>query len=925
MAGPDPLPDPPHASDSAHAELARVQEALRVSEAGRRESRTFFEKSFEANPAFMTIARIADGCLLEVNPAFVRGSGYSREEALGRSTLELKLWERRDERDEFLRRMQAQGVVRDFEANFRAKSGEVRTLLLNADVIEIDGPPCMLTVGIDITERRRRERVQEATYRISQVVLAGGDLGTLFKEIHAIIGRLMSARNFYIALLSADGTQVSFPFFLDEFVPPPPPRPRGNGFSEYILETAAPLLATAEEIPVLLARRGYYQKLPRPAAQRLGAPLCIDGRAIGVIALQDYRNPRAYTEEDKRLLMFVADQAAAAVRRRNAEEALRRAELQYRGIFENALEGLYQSTPDGRFLRVNPALARMFGYASPTELIQSVNDIEHQLYVKRGRRAEFMRMVEQRDEVTDFKSEINRRDGSRIWIAESVRVIRDSQGGVSHFEGVAVEITQQREAALALQAAKDAADAASRAKSYFLASVSHELRTPLNGILGYTQILRRDPELGEKQRKGVRVIHESAEHLLVLINDMLDLSKIEAGRIELQPVDFDVVDFMAGVERVFVPRAREKGLMLETQVDAGEAHWVRGDEARLRQIVYNLVANAVKFTERGGVVLSLQREPTGGWRFSVSDSGPGIAPEDLGRLFEPFTQVGSHCAGGTGLGLAISRSLVERMGGKLQVESQPGWGSRFWFVVDLPTVAPASAPGVSSGMRRVTGYDGPRRRVLIVDDNLTNRSLLLELLAPLGFDLAEAADGLAAVQEAERFSPDLVLMDLRLPGGMDGLEATRRLRAREQATGAPRRAIVAVSASAYDLDRAECLAAGCDAFLAKPFDEEALWAVMGRVLGLSWRTTEAEDTRTPFPFAVEPPPVEEAQAIYDLAAKGDVVGIRARAQALVERDASYQLFAQGVLELAGRFKMKAIRQFVERYLDRKPSTSKERA
>ncbi|HWL14586.1 MAG TPA: PAS domain S-box protein, partial [Opitutus sp.] len=413
MAGPDPLPDPPHASDSAHAELARVQEALRVSEAGRRESRTFFEKSFEANPAFMTIARIADGCLLEVNPAFVRGSGYSREEALGRSTLELKLWERRDERDEFLRRMQAQGVVRDFEANFRAKSGEVRTLLLNADVIEIDGPPCMLTVGIDITERRRRERVQEATYRISQVVLAGGDLGTLFKEIHAIIGRLMSARNFYIALLSADGTQVSFPFFLDEFVPPPPPRPRGNGFSEYILETAAPLLATAEEIPVLLARRGYYQKLPRPAAQRLGAPLCIDGRAIGVIALQDYRNPRAYTEEDKRLLMFVADQAAAAVRRRNAEEALRRAELQYRGIFENALEGLYQSTPDGRFLRVNPALARMFGYASPTELIQSVNDIEHQLYVKRGRRAEFMRMVEQRDEVTDFKSEINRRDGSR--------------------------------------------------------------------------------------------------------------------------------------------------------------------------------------------------------------------------------------------------------------------------------------------------------------------------------------------------------------------------------------------------------------------------------------------------------------------------------------------------------------------------------
>ena len=918
MSSPDRLDPPASWPDPTSVELARVQEALRVSEAGRRESQTFFAKSFEANPAFMTIGRIADGRLIEVNPAFVRGSGYSRDEVIGRSTLELNLWVDRNEREHFLREMQEHGRVRDFVANFRAKSGEVRTLLLNADVIHMDGPPCMLTVGVDITERRRREQVQEATYEISQAVLAGGDLDALFREMHRIIGRLMPARNFYVALLNEDGSELSFPFFVDQHVAPPPPRKPGNGFSEYVLFTGEPLLATADELVRILAARGFYQKLDRPAAQRLGAPLRIEGRAIGVIAIQDYENPRAFSEDDKRLLMFVADQVAAAVRRRGAEEALRRAELQYRGIFENALEGLYQSTPDGRFLEANPALARMFGYETPAALIRSVNDIGHQVYVDHGRRGEFLRLAEDRNAVTDFQSEVSRPDGSRIWISESVRVVRDAQGKVRHFEGVAVDITQQRESARALQAAKDAADAASRAKSYFLASVSHELRTPLNGILGYTQILRRDGSLGEKQREGVRVIHESAEHLLALINDVLDLSKIEAGRIELQPSDFDLVDFVEGVERVFAPRARDKSLMLETQIDGDVPRWVRGDEQRLRQVVFNLVANAVTFTKRGGVVLSVKREGDA-VRFSVSDSGPGITPEDVGKLFEPFTQLGGPRAGGTGLGLAISRSLVERMGGKMQVESKPGWGSRVWFAVPLPVASGTGGVGTSSGLRRVSGYEGPVRRVLIVDDHTANRSLLVDLLTPVGFHVTQAVDGTTALEEVERFSPELVLMDLRLPGAIDGLEATRRLRAREQKASAdPKRrlAIVAVSASAYDLDRSECLAAGCDAFLAKPFREEELWNVIARVLGVTWKTIDPDETRTPFPMLVEAPPVEEASAIYDLAAKGDVVGIRARAQALLSRDAKYQPFAQGVLDLAGRFKMKAIRQFVARYANR---------
>jgi CheY-like chemotaxis protein len=441
------------------------------------------------------------------------------------------------------------------------------------------------------------------------------------------------------------------------------------------------------------------------------------------------------------------------------------------------------------------------------------------------------------------------------------------------------------------------------------------LRTPLNGILGYTQILRRDPALGDKQRDGIRVIHESADHLLALINDVLDLSKIEAGRIDLHPADFDLISFSEGIERVFEPRARDKAILLKTALAPDLPRWVRGDEQRLRQIVYNLLSNAVKFTMRGGVVFSVQNEPGDVIRFSVSDSGPGIAPEDVVKLFEPFSQVGGHTGTGTGLGLAISRSLVERMNGSLHVESTPGWGSRFWFDVPLPHTSGAFPPTIASDSRQVMGYEGPRRRVLIVDDNVANRAVLVELLAPLDFTIAEAVSGTGALEEAARFQPDVVLMDLRLPG-VDGLEATRRLRS---APGGMDVRIIAVSASAYDVDRNECLAAGCDAFLAKPFRDDELWLVLGRVLGLTWRYADAEETKTPFAMAIHPPPAEEALAIYELAAKGDVVGLRTRVQELVKTDPKYEPFAQSVLDLAGRFKMKAIRHFVGRYLPDHPN------
>jgi len=894
------------------ADQAAAAVHRRMGEARERESQEFFVKSFQTTPALMIIARLSDGHILEANAGFERASGYTRAEALGRSTLELGLWRETTERDRFIGLMQREGRVRDFEGEFRNRQGEIRPFLLNADVFEMNGTKCMLTVGVDITERRRQLQVQDATYRIAQAVLAGGDLTTLFAELHRIVAGLLPAKNFYVATLSPDGSLLSFPYFVDETAPQPPPRKRGFGLTEYVLHTGRPILTTADELTVLRRDHQQYAPTGKPAALWLGAPLLIEGRAFGVIAVQDYHNPAAYGEEDKRLLTFVASQTAAAVQRRQAEEALQRAEQQYRGIFENALEGLYQTTPEGRFIRANAALARILGYASPDALLAANRDLGGQLYADPGRRAQFVELMRHTDTLPDFESEVVRADGSRIRLSESVRAVRNAAGEVSHYEGVAIDVTNTHETARALRAARDAADAANRAKSQFLASMSHELRTPLNGILGYTQILQRDAALTAKQRDGVGIIHQSAEHLLALINDVLDLAKIEARKLVLHPAEFDLPEFVRAVEAVFQPRARDKNLLLETAFAPHLPPVVVGDTQRLRQVVFNLLSNAVKFTRQGGVIFSVEPAAAGRIRFSVSDSGPGIATEEQSRLFEPFEQIGDHRlhAEGTGLGLNVSRGIVEQMGGTLQVESRAGWGSRFWFEIPLPAATGAVASPLAMP-RQIIGYHGVRRSILVADDNPTNARLLHDLLTPLGFNVTTAVDGREAVHQARAARPDLVLLDLRMPR-LDGFGAARAIT--EAFPGnAPK--MIGVSASAFEPDREACREAGCAEFLAKPFREEQLFAALERLLGLKWLYADAttRETASPFPTVRHAPAPADAEALFELASKGDVVGVRALAQKLADRDPRLAPFAQGVTELAARFKMKAIRQFVDRY------------
>ena len=390
-----------------------------------------------------------------------------------------------------------------------------------------------------------------------------------------------------------------------------------------------------------------------------------------------------------------------------------------------------------------------------------------------------------------------------------------------------------------LHLAKEAAEAANRAKSQFLANISHEIRTPMNAILGYAQILQHNPDLDDRQQLAVETIENSGEHLLGLINEVLDISKIEAGRMELHPVDFDLAHLLGGLAHMFELRCKEKDLSWNLERPDWESLPVRGDEGKLRQVLINLLSNAVKFTEAGDVTLSIEAAGEHCYRFSVVDTGVGIAEKEVDALFQPFEQGSAGLQqGGTGLGLSIARRQIELMGSRLEVDSAPGDGSRFSFALELPSAAAAVSAETVAEMSLIRSLaPGCRIRALVVDDVRENRDVLGHMLSEIGVEVETAEDGEKALERMAADRPDIVFLDIRMPV-IDGLETLRRAREREDLRAIK---VVAISASVFGRDRREYIDAGFVDFIAKPFRFEQVTASLQKYLQAEFEYAERQE------------------------------------------------------------------------------------
>ena len=751
----------------------------------------------------------SQGHIVYANEAACRSLGYSREKLLSLSIRDIDPLSQKNSREAAWEKLKTLGSM-SFESIYRTAAGRDFPVEVTANYVNFDGQEYSFFFSRDITERKR----SEAAIRDSEHFL------------HATLDALSS----HVAILNKSGEIVAVNAAWNRFVTANGGDQRACGVGSNYLEVCRKAASTCAQANS--AAEGIRQ-------------------AIAGTTTEFSLEYTCHSAKDKRWFVLritpFADKGSGRVvlahenitKRKLAEEAVRQSEARYRLLFERNLAGVFRNTIAGRILECNQATAGMFGYDSPEELM--AHNIAS-LYYSASDREAFLTRLKSEKRINNLEFRFRRKNGDLFWVIGNLSLVGNESDRDGIIEGTIFDISKRKRAEKEMVKAKEAAEAASRAKSQFLANMSHEIRTPMNGVIGITGLLL-DTELTPEQRQYAGIVRTSGEALLKVINDILDFSKIEAHKLTLETTDFDLRTVLDDAVAVLAIKASEKGLELACEIEPGTPSLLRGDPGRLRQVLVNLLGNAVKFTAHGEVAVRVRvdaEETTmATLRFTVKDTGIGFRQDRAAALFEPFVQADGSSTrryGGTGLGLTISRQLVEMMGGRIGADGEAGKGSTFWFTAVFemqperkkqpPANIPIEAKQVGLAPILPLSCDQPsvvernsRARILLVEDNLTNQEVAVAMLRKLGYSAHLVTDGVEALQALRQTDFDLVLMDCEMPE-MDGYEATRRIRDHRTGTLNPHIPIVAITAGAMTGDREKCLDAGMSDYIAKPIE---LW------------------------------------------------------------------------------------------------------
>ncbi len=760
------------------------------------------------------ISKSLDGVVTSWNRGAELILGYTAEEMVGQSITPIIPEHKRTEEAAILERVR-QGESMQLETQRHRKDGHLVDLSITISPIrDQDGR----VIGASKIARDISDRVaMEAARQQAEAALQDSE-----STKHAIIQAIPDL----LIHMKVDGTYLGF-ICNTEFNVLPSAQFHPN---MHITEILPPDIATAQLQAAQIA-------IASGTVQVLEQSLMVNG-------IPCYEEVRIAPLRADEVLVMIRDMSD----RRQAELQLHSSEQRLQLALEASRDGLWDWDIATGHVYMSPRWVEMLGYPVG-ELSEHVDTWAHLIH------PDDTGWVMQRLEAHlanpsvgyNFEYRMKTKQGNWLWIANYGKVVDyDPDGKPCRMIGLHRDISEQKQKEAALQAAREASEAANQAKSIFLANMSHELRTPLNVILGFAQVMRNDPALTPSQGKDLDTIRRSGDHLLSLINDVLDLSKIEAGKLVIDNTPFDLWGMLHTLDTMMAERAKSKGISLEVAIAPDVPQFILADEQKIRQVLLNLLSNAVKFTHQGGVILRVCQladdRLDGGnpqrftLEFTVIDTGVGIDPAEQEAIFDPFVQAdsGRKTMTGTGLGLTISRKLLELMHGSITIQSVVNQGSTFTVVVpvqrsDRPVPAPAQS------MAKVIGLapGQPTWRILVVDDQLENQILVIRILADLGLEVRQASNGQEAVYCWQVWQPDLILMDLRMPG-MDGYTATQQIRTLEQATTHPPTVIIALTAQAIQGDRDRALSAGCNDYISKPFATETLLFKLQEHIGVAY-------------------------------------------------------------------------------------------